>query len=108
MDSESAFANVLEILVPTGAGAGLLALVSVAWLKGHWWMGVAGALVFIVGFVSVFGALGVGEPSPEFRETLVFQVLNVVLNAALYGGFFLMAYGAARSARTDSWWDRRR
>jgi uncharacterized membrane protein HdeD (DUF308 family) len=107
MDSDSAVANVLEVLVPTIAVAGLVALVVIAWLKGCWWMGVVGAVGFVVGFSVAFGSFGISEPSPAFQETFTFQMLNAMVLVALFGGVALLVVGVAKSARPGSWWDRR-
>ena len=108
MDSDTAIANVLEILVPTVAIAGVGAFVLVAWLKGRWWVGVVGAVGFVVGFVFAFGSFGIPEPSPAFPETFTFQVLNAIVVLVLYGGIAMLVFGVAKSARPGSWWDRRR
>ncbi len=108
MDSDSALANILEILVPVIALAVLATPVVISGLKGRWWMGLVGLLGFVGGFVIMFGAFGVPEPSEEFQESAVFGVVNWALNIAFIGGLILLIYGAARSPRPGSWWDRNR
>lgn len=106
MDSDSAIANVLEVLVPLIA-LGVLATPAVlSALKGRWWAGVLGVAGFVGGFVVAFGAFGTPEPSTEFQETAAFQVINAGINVALFGGLILLILSAVRSARPGSWWDR--
>ncbi len=105
MDSDSALANILEILVPVIALAVLATPVVISGLKGRWWMGLVGLLGFVGGFAIMFGAFGVPEPSEEFQESAVFGVVNWALNIAFIGGLVLLIYGAARSPRPGSWWD---
>lgn len=61
MGSDSALANVLEVLVPTIGVAGLVALIVIAWLKGRWWAGVVGAVGLVVGFSVAFGSFGIAD-----------------------------------------------
>lgn len=108
MDSDSALANVLEIVIPALGVALLVTVVVVPILKGRWWMGVVGLPSFIVGFVVGFGAFGVPEPSDEFQETALFGVLNVTLNVLFWGGATLLLLGAFLKPRPGSWWDHKR
>ena len=71
-------------------------------------MGLVGVVGVVAGFIVLFGAFGVPEPSDEFQESAVFGVVNWGLFIAFIGGFVLLIYGAARSARPGSWWDRHR
>jgi hypothetical protein len=107
VDSDSAVANVLELVVPVVALAVIATPVVIAALKGRWWIGVAGALLFISGFAVIFGVF-VGEPSAEFQETTTFKLTEGAVNVALYGGAFLLILGALLRPRAGSWWDRRR
>lgn len=108
MGSDSALANVLEVLVPTIGVAGLVALIVIAWLKGRWWAGVVGAVGLVVGFSVAFGSFGIAEPSPAFQQTFTFQLLNGLVVILGIGGLALLVYGVAVAARPGSWWDRRR
>lgn len=81
--------------------------IAISSLKGRWWIGFAGALLFLSAFAVLFGVIG-GEPDTAFQETATFKVVEAVVNVALYGGGFLMILGAAMRPRPDSWWDRNR
>ena len=73
-------------------------------LKGRWWIGAAGATLFVSAFVALFGVVG-GEPDAAFQETTTFKVLEAAINIALYGGGLMLILGAAMRPRPGSWWD---
>ena len=108
MDSDSALANILEVLVPMVALAILATPVVISALKGRWWLGVIGLVGFVGGFAVVFGMFGISEPSAEFQETIGFQITNAALNVALLGGILLLVFASMRRARPGSWWDHHR
>ena len=105
MDSNAPLTNILEVAVPLLAAAAVATPVVISGLKGRWWVGVVGLVAFVGGFWIIFTT---DPPSADFQETAAFEVLNVALNVAFAGGLILMVYGAARSARPESWWDRHR
>lgn len=107
MDSNSALANVFEIVVPAIAGALVVGSVVLAMLKGRVWMSVTAVVIVIAVFVVTFGAFGFPEPSAEFQATTGFTVLNVALNAAGAVGLVLWILAAALPARPGTWWARR-
>lgn len=74
-------------------------------LKGRWLTGVIGLMAIVAGFVVMFGASGIPEPSEEFQQTPAFSMVNVAVIASLIGGLVLPISGAARSAGPESWWD---
>jgi hypothetical protein len=81
--------------------------IAIASLKGRWWIGVAGALLFLSAFAVLFGVIG-GEPDAAFQLTTTFKIVEAVVNVALYGGGFLLILGAAMRPRPGSWWHRNR
>lgn len=107
MNSDSALANILEILVPTVVLVGLTATLLVSGLKGRWWTSVVGLVALVGGFSIGFGAFGIPEPSQEFQETPLFGVLNLAVFTSFYGGIALLIYCVTRPARPGSWWSRR-
>ncbi len=107
MDSDSVAANILEIVVPVVAAAGLGTLVVISALKGRWWMGLIGLIGTVAGQVVVFEAFGV-DPSQELMESFLGRVLNISAILAFYGGPVLLVYSAVASARPGSWWNQHR
>ena len=77
MDSDSALANILEVLVPMVALAILATPVVISALKGRWWLGVIGLVGFVGGFAVAFGMFGIARVPPfaVFGGTLACHAL---------------------------------
>jgi hypothetical protein len=94
----------LATVIVTTIGLAVIATpIVISSLKGRWWIGVTGATLFVAAFVVLFGVVG-GEPDVAFQETTTFKVVEATINVALYGGGFLLIFGAAMRPRRGSWW----
>ena len=71
-------------------------------LKGRR-LGPVAAFVGVIATAVVFKV----EPSPEFQETVLFWVIEKLLNVGVVAGIGLMLFPAIRPARDGSWWGQR-
>lgn len=99
--------QVVNGLVAVIAIGVIAAPVVVSWLKGRWWIGLTGAVLFVTAFALLLGVVG-GEPDAEFQQTTTFKVVEAAINIALYGGGSLLLFGALFRPRPGSWSDRNR
>jgi len=117
MDSNSALANALEILVPAIVIAGLITLVVTAWMKGRWWMGVAGFVGVVGGFIAaldLFAAMNVatGEVLHDTRQRhagrdvlAFFKLVDVHVPADVELHVILDKLSAHKSEPVQDWLD---
>ena len=96
--------QIATVIVATIALAVITTPAVISSLKGRWWVGAAGATLFVSAFVVLFGVVG-GEPDTAFQETTTFRVVEAAINIALYGGGLMLILGAAMRPRPGSWWD---
>ena len=77
-------------------------------LKGHWWMGLVGALGFgvFVLWTTLHGSLDF-DPLGGFEENVENNIGLAIFLASSVGALLLLL-GAVLPARPGSWWDRHR
>ena len=102
MGASSTAASIHGVLLPIVGVALAAASIVIAVLKRRW----LGPLAAIIGAGTAIVVFTV-EPSPAFRDTALFWVIEKILNLGIPVGIGLLLFSAVLPAREGSWWGHR-
>jgi len=103
----STVANIARVVFPLIVFALVVAGAGISLLKGHWWMGLLGALGFgVYALWSTQVSLDI-DLLGRFEEN-VENNIGLAIFLASSAGALLLLLGAVLPARSGSWWDRNR
>ncbi len=103
----STAANIARVVFPLVVFALGVAGAGISLLKGHWWMGLLGALGFgVYALWSTQVSLDI-DLLGRFEEN-VENNIGFAIFIASSAGALLLLLGAVLPARSGSWWDRNR